>query len=249
MLKDKKILFLILFCFVFLLFASSNTFASTQCDVSNLTEQEKETLITFMEYAKTDIANKGLNIDDLWYFVIYSNDYTKGGTTSALTSKIGFDIYVVDPSKNTTRILNASKGVRQNQFNYLWGATCFVGLTPECWWGAITSSTSINSKYGFGSSDSIQVISNNITATGCDFTTDTFSNVLYNLKNPIIDEPDTPTVTPQERGTLAPMAQEMKLEMVVQEILKILPLIIVVVVSFLGLRKGLKLLLTLLRQA
>lgn len=51
------------------------------------------------------------------------------------------------------------------------------------------------------------------------------------------------------QGTLAPIVEETPLEGVLQEIVEILPLILVVVVSFLGLRKALKMLSMLLHQA
>lgn len=51
------------------------------------------------------------------------------------------------------------------------------------------------------------------------------------------------------QGTLAPIVEETPLEGVLQEIVEILPLILVVVASFLGLRKALKMLSMLLHQA
>lgn len=54
-------------------------------------------------------------------------------------------------------------------------------------------------------------------------------------------------VPPQ--GILAPIVEETKAEVILQEVVQLLPMILVVVVSFLGLRKALQILSTLLRRA
>lgn len=51
------------------------------------------------------------------------------------------------------------------------------------------------------------------------------------------------------QGMLAPIVEGTKMETTLQEVIHLLPLIIVVVVSFLGLRKALRMLSTLLRRA
>ena len=79
-------------------------------------------------------------------------------------------------------------------------------------------------------------------------------NILYSNKAVIIDGSDVevpyfPQLTTPLAETLATAAETAEPGIVLAEIVKILPLILVVVVSFLGLRKALKMLLTLLARS
>lgn len=60
---------------------------------------------------------------------------------------------------------------------------------------------------------------------------------------------DEPFFQPTPQVVLAPQVEKIQLSQTLEEVLGILPLILVVVVSFLGLRKGLKMLVTFLRQS
>lgn len=231
MLKNKKIIFIILFFLLFSLFIPRKSFAAASSDLSSLTELQQETIKKTWELAISELSGYGHTLDTCYYFVVYSTEYDI------------CHVIMINKEKSTDRqILNKGSFDWANMYH------CKPNEEPIGYLGGINTDFGWSCAYSSTVGSSPVIIANNVTATSNQYNEiRTYEDVSF-LKSE--ESTDTPTETPQiVRGTIAPVAKEMKMETTLQEIIQILPLIIVVVVSLVGLRKGLTLLLTLLHKA
>ncbi len=221
MFKNKKLLFIFLFVIVFFLFLNSNVFASNgRYNVD--TFGFTPSAIDFVRRATVLVANyvEDHNISYSNYFIFHQCGHNNGNLNN---DGIVFKILLFN---NDVYVGDGYNGcLRGGGSVYCFEFTTGEDLSKKDFSGV--SPFNVNNSF-----DGFRVFYTN-----------------YEQDNLVSKNENSSFFHEPPQGILAPIVEESKPEITLEEIANLLPLIIVVVVFLVGLRKGLALLLQILRKA
>lgn len=132
--KLKKYKYILLLLVVFIFLPAQIVNATSTCDLSSLTDAQKETIAKCWQYAVENCSSANIDIDNSNYFIVYSE-----------LNNI-CNVYIINKSKNTLRELSYETGTdKKDWFNYFVGFTCPLGGSPSVFWNGYNASNIISS--------------------------------------------------------------------------------------------------------
>lgn len=240
MLKNNKLLFILLFIFFILFFIFTNSTSAYTQEYNGYTFFMPDNIIEEIKNSKEIISE--FDDDNYYHAVVFSSYHNRLQIFFYPKDKVSFIYSGIKYGDSLWAVPNSASDLivytcTVSSFNLIehtidLGNNSFIRKT--------FSSSTENALLTYNPSDNYFYFVGNIPlykdANKSSLWCDTFD---------FFQQPPQ-EVAPQM--VLAPIVEEMEMEVTLKEIIQILPLIIVIVVSFLGLRKALQMLLSLLHR-